>query len=262
MQYETLLFEVEHGVARITLNRPEAANSLNLVMARELMQTAFRCDEDRSVRALVIGATGRFFCAGGDIASFAASGRDMPVLVKEITTYLHAAVSVFARMRAPVVMAVAGTAAGAGMSLACAGDLAVAGESSTFLMAYTGVGLVPDGSSTWYLPRLVGRRRTLELMLVNRALSAREALDWGIVNEVVPDAEGNARALELAQRLASGATESFGATKRLLLASATESLETQMELESRAIAAAARTSDAQEGVRAFLEKRAPAFLGE
>jgi 2-(1,2-epoxy-1,2-dihydrophenyl)acetyl-CoA isomerase len=165
-------------------------------------------------------------------------------------------------MRAPVVMAVAGTAAGAGMSLACAGDLAVAGESAMFQMAYTRIGLVPDGSSTWYLPRLIGRRRALELMLVNRALSAREALGWGIVTEVVPDAQVNERALELAQRLASGATEAFGATKRLLLASANESLETQMELESRAIAAAARTSDAHEGVRAFLEKRAPAFLGE
>jgi 2-(1,2-epoxy-1,2-dihydrophenyl)acetyl-CoA isomerase len=262
MEYETLLFEVEHGVAGITLNRPDAANSLDLTMARELMQAAIRCDEDRSVRAVVIGALGRFFCAGGDVASFAAAGKGMPALVKEITTYLHAAVSLFARMRAPVILAVGGTAAGAGMSLACAGDLAVAGESTKFSMAYTGVGLVPDGSGTWYLPRLVGRRRALELMLLNRPLTAAEALAWGLVNEVVPDAKVNERAVEIARRLASGATEAFGATKRLVLASGSESLETQMELESRAIAGAARTSDAQEGVRAFLEKRSPAFLGE
>lgn len=262
MPYQSLLFDVDAGVACITLNRPDAANALDLTLARELADAALACDEDAAVRAVVIGAAGRFFCSGGDLAAFRGAAEQMPAAIKEIATNLHTALSRLARMRAPVVMAVSGTAAGAGMSLACAGDLAVAGESVKLSMAYTRVGLTPDGSSTWFLPRLIGSRRFLELALLNRTLTASEALDWGIVNEVVADDGVDARARELAARLAAGPTEAFGLTKKLAQSTWVESLESQMELEGRAIADAARTADAREGVDAFFAKRAASFKGE
>lgn len=259
MNFETLLYEVRESVAYVTLAREQAANALDLQMCRDLQEAALACQEDRAVRAVVLGARGRMFCAGGDLASFRAAADEVPQLLRRMTIHLHAAVSILARMDAPVIAAVGGTAAGAGFSLVCAADLAVAGESARFTMAYTRAGLAPDGSSTYMLPRLVGRRRTLELMLTNRLLSAQEALEWGIVNRVVPDAEVSATAGQLARALAEGPTLAFGSVKRLVLRSGAESLESQMELESRAVAEAARTADGREGVRAFLEKRDPRF---
>jgi 2-(1,2-epoxy-1,2-dihydrophenyl)acetyl-CoA isomerase len=210
---------------------------------------------------VVLTGAGRMFCAGGDLGAFAGAGDGVPALLKQITAHLHVAVSRFARMRAPVVAAVNGPAAGAGLSLVCAADLAVASDAAEFTLAYTQVGLAPDGSSTWFLPRLVGTRRALELMLTNRTLSAAEALEMGLVNRVVPAASLLAEAEALAARLASGATEAFGAVKRLLLLSASQSLESQMEWEARAIADTARTRDGAEGIAAFLAKRAPRFEG-
>ena len=261
MGYETLLYELRDGVAHITLNREEAANAINLQMGRDLMTAALQCDEDPAVRAVLIGAKGKIFCAGGDLEGFAASGDAMPRLLKELTTYLHAGISRFARMRAPVIAAVSGTAAGAGFSLACAADLVVCSESAKFTMAYTRVGLTPDGSSTYYLPRLIGPRRTLELMLTNRMLGAQEALEWGLVNQVVPDEKLSAEAETLAKSLAAGPTGAFGALKQLVLNSAHDSLESQMEHEARAIADSARSDDAREGIEAFFGKRRPKFKG-
>jgi 2-(1,2-epoxy-1,2-dihydrophenyl)acetyl-CoA isomerase len=261
MNFETLLYDVNDGIARITLNREKAANALDLQMSKDLMYASLAADEDESVRVVVIGAVGKMFCAGGDIGAFAEAGDTMPALIKEMTTYLHAGISHFARMRAPVIASVAGTAAGAGFSLMCGTDLAICGESAKFTMAYTRVGLTPDGSSTYFLPRLIGTRRTLDLMLTNRVLSAAEALDWGIVSRVVPDDDLASETDKLATGLAKGATRSFGATKQLVMASADQSLEAQMELESRGISDAARRADGREGVRAFLEKRKPDFNG-
>jgi 2-(1,2-epoxy-1,2-dihydrophenyl)acetyl-CoA isomerase len=261
MSFENLHLEINDGVATVTLDRPDAANAINLPLGIDLMHTAIRCDDDPRVRAVVIRGAGRFFCAGGDVASFAESEDSMPSLIKELTTHLHAAISRFARMRAPVITAVQGPAAGAGFSLACAGDLTIASESARFTMAYTRVGLAPDGSSTYWIPRLIGVRRALELMLTNRTLSAAEALEWGLVNRVVADDALEAEVNGLARTLASGPTEAFGLTKRLVLSSATESLESQMEQESRAISDAARTADAREGIAAFLARRDPRFSG-
>jgi 2-(1,2-epoxy-1,2-dihydrophenyl)acetyl-CoA isomerase len=260
MDFETLLFEVRDGVAHITLNRPDAANAINLQLSKDLAYAAMRCDEDPAVRAVLLSAAGKMFCAGGDLRSFAQSGEGMPALIKEITTYLHAGISRLARMRAPVVIAVHGAAAGAGFSLACAGDLAIAATSARFTMAYTAIGLTPDGSATYYLPRLLGTRRSLELMLTNRTLSADEALAWGIVNQVVVDDALAGEAQALAQRLAAGPTEAFGRVKRLVLQNR-ESLETQMEQETREICDAARTADARAAVEAFLAKRKSTFSG-
>jgi 2-(1,2-epoxy-1,2-dihydrophenyl)acetyl-CoA isomerase len=261
MSFETLLFDIKDNVAHVTLNRPDAANAINLQLSKDLAYAAMQCDEDPAVRAVVLTGSGKMFCAGGDVRSFAKSGDKMPALLKEITTYLHAAISRFARMNAPVIVAVNGTAAGAGFSLACAGDLAIAAESAKLTMAYTRIGLTPDGSSTYYLPRLLGTRRTLELMLTNRLLTATEALDWGLLTRVVADDALAEEAEKLARSLADGPTLAFGRVKDLILHSG-DSLESQMERETRLIADSARTADAKEGIHAFLEKRKASFAGK
>jgi len=262
MEYSTLLFDVQDGVAQITLNRPEALNSINLDMARDLMYAVLHCDEDPMIRAVVIKGAGSLFCAGGDLKTFAAQRKHLPYYIKEVTTYLHAAVSRLMRMDPPVVAAVHGYAVGAGMSLAIACDVVIAAQSARFNMAYTRVGLTPDGSSTYFLPRIVGLKRALELTLTNRILSAQEAFEWGIVTKVVTDEELLAQAHAFAKQLAAGAPKALGAAKRLLHSGWTETLETQMEHESQTIAAIAHTSDTHEGITAFIEKRSPKFKGE
>lgn len=261
MSYDTLLFGIADGVATITINRPEAANAMSPQCAAELADVALRCDDDPRVRAVVITGAGRMFCAGGDLGAFAKAGQGSKSLLKKMAGDLHMGLSRFARMSAPVIGAVNGTAAGAGFSLVMACDLAVAAESAVFTMAYTNAGLSPDGGSTFYMPRKIGDRRTRELMLTNRVLKASEAMAWGIVNDVAPDAEVLDRARDLAARLAAGPTLAFGALKNLLNGSFDQTLESQMELEARAIGEMSATADGQEGIRAFLEKRKPEFRG-
>lgn len=261
MGYETLRYELSNGVARITLARPEAANAIDLALARELADAALRCSEDPAVRAVLLTGEGKLFCGGGDIGAFAGAGAEVPALLRQLTGHLHVAVARFAHMRAPLVAAVNGAAAGAGLALVCAADIALASDAAKFTLAYTRLGLAPDGSSTWFLPRLVGARRAAELMLTNRTLSPGEAVEWGLVNRVVPAASLLAEAEALAAELAQGATAAFGAVKRLLLLSASQSLETQMEWESHAIADAARSADGAEGIAAFVGKRSPRFTG-
>jgi len=262
MQYKTLLFDVRDNVAYITLNRPEAANSINLELAKELMYATMHCIYEPAIRAVVLTGAGSMFCSGGDLKSFSTQGENLPYHLRELTTYLHVAISRLTRMDLPVIAAVNGSAAGAGMPLALACDIVIAAESASFTMAYTRIGLTPDGSSTYFLPRLVGLNRALELVLTNRVLSAQEALEWGMVTRVVPDADLPAQAHALAAQLAAGPTRALGLSKRLLRGSYTETLETQMERESQGIASMAYTTDAGEGITAFLNKRTAAFRGE
>ncbi len=262
MTFETLTLDQAGGVATLTLNRPDAANAMNLKMAEELMKVAIQFDEDPSVRAVILtGAGSKMFCAGGDLAAFDAEGDRLPAVIKEMTTYLHAAISRFARMDAPLIAAVNGIAAGAGFSLALMADLVWAAGSAKFTLAYTRAGLVPDGSSTYYLSRIVGLRRAQELALTNRVLTAPEAESWGIVNRVVAADDLMSDVGQLAAELAAGPTSAYGDAKRLINMGTQESLETQMELEARGIASAARGKNAREGIRAFLEKRPPIFDG-
>ena len=258
---KTLVYEVKDQVARITFNRPDAANALDLQMGLDLMHASIQASEDPAVRAVLITGAGKMFSGGGDLKSFAAQGDALPGHLKEVALYLHAAISRFVRMDAPVIAAVNGAAGGAGMSLCLFADLVLAAESAKFTLAYTRAGLNPDGGSTYFLPRIIGVRRALELALTNRVLSAKEALEWGIVTKVVADAELQTEAQALARELAAGATRAFGKAKRLLHHSFSESLETQMELEAQAIADSARTHDAREGIAAFIAKRKPAFRG-
>jgi 2-(1,2-epoxy-1,2-dihydrophenyl)acetyl-CoA isomerase len=261
MTFETLTLERRDGVATITLNRPDAFNALNLRLARELFQATLEVDEDPAVRCVVLTGAGKAFCAGGDVKDFADNLPRIGVLVKELTTYLHGAVSRLCRSDKPVVVAVNGVAAGGGCSLALSGDLVVAAESARFTMAYAKIAATPDGSSSYFLPRLVGIRRAMELYLTNRVLSAREALDWGLVTRVVADAEFRGAVEALARELAQGPTRAFGGAKRLFHQSTWESLETQMELEAQAIAASGHTEDFAAGVTAFAAKKSPSFKG-
>ncbi|MBF0279940.1 MAG: enoyl-CoA hydratase/isomerase family protein [SAR324 cluster bacterium] len=261
MNYETIVVEQQDGVKKITLNRAENANALNMKMGEELMKVAIDCHESENTRAVLLTGKGPMFSAGGDLRSFSEKGDRLSAELVELTTYLHAAVSRFARMDAPLVIAVNGMAAGAGMSLAICGDYVMAAESARFTMAYTKAGLSPDGSSTYYLPRLIGVRRAKELMITNRILSATEALNWGIVNKICQDEQLINEAEKMAQMLAAGPTLSYGVVKELVMHSMTESLESQMENETQAIAKMARSSDAKEGISAFLEKRNPQFQG-
>ena len=261
MGYEAVTYAVKDGIATITLSRPDAYNALNLTMGRDLFHATLEADEDRAVRCVVITGAGRAFCAGGDVKDFAGTPDRIGILVKELTTYLHGAISRLARTAKPVITGVNGIAAGGGMSLALAGDLVVAAESAKFTMAYAKIAASPDGSSSYTLPRLVGIRRALELYYTNRTLTGREAMEWGLVTRVHPDAEFPGALASLARELADGPTLAFGRAKLLFHQSTQESLETQMELEAQAIAASGHTEDFRNGVVAFARKQPVTFKG-
>ncbi len=260
--YTAILFENTNGIARITLNRPDAANGIDMTMGRELMDVALRCDQDESIRVVVLTGSGNFFSAGGDLKAFAGYGDAISERIHELTIYLHAAISRFARMRVPVIVAVNGVAAGAGFSLAMAGDFVLASENAKFTMAYTAAGLSPDGGASYFLPRLVGLRRAQELMISNRRLSADEAQDWGLITRVCAADGLMAEVQDMALQLATGATQAFGAVKKLLTVSFDNGIEAQMALEGQAIAHLASCCDGQEGIQAFLAKRQPLFTGK
>lgn len=262
MSYETILFEVTDGVGKITLNRPNAANGMNPQMMQELHQAAIRCDQDKTIRAVLITGAGKMFSAGGDLKAFEEAGDDIGLLLPQMTMFYHAAVSLLARMDAPVIMAVNGMAAGGGLSFALSGDLIYAAASARFTMAYSAAGLSADGSSSYHLPRLVGLRRAKELMLTNRLLTADEALGYNMIDRVIQDDELMAEAEKQAKAFAQGPTGAYGEIKRLLAGTFGESLETQMEHEARSIVARATSPDGREGIAAFIEKRKPNFKGE
>ena len=257
--YKTILFSKHDRIATITLNRPDEANGLDTQMAEELALAAAKAANDADIKAVVLTGNGRFFCAGGDIKAMEAFGDNCEAGLKHIADELHKAISIFARMDAPLIIAVNGTAAGAGFSLAATGDIVIAAESAKFVMAYTNAGLSPDGSSSYYLPRLIGMRKTQELMLTNRVLSSAEAAEWGVITRAVPSDELMAEALKQAMVFVGGAKGSFSAVKRLLLETWANNLETQMENEGVIISRIADTADGQEGIAAFIAKRKPEF---
>jgi 2-(1,2-epoxy-1,2-dihydrophenyl)acetyl-CoA isomerase len=256
--YETISLDVRVGVAHLTLNRPDAANGINLALARELLDATKAIAADPAARVVLLTGAGARFCAGGDLKGFAAIA-DLPDHLRELLGLLHEAVANLVRGEAPVVAAVQGSAAGAGLGLVGASDLVLAGTSTKFVMAYTGVGLTPDGSSSWFLPRLVGLRRALELALTNRILSADEAETYGLITSVVPDDELAARAETMAASLAAGAPHALAAAKRLLHGSLETTLESHLAQEAEAIANASGSPEGAEGIAAFLEKRPPRF---
>ena len=259
-------FETTGGVATVTLDRPQVRNALSADAMEQLVSALEECRSPR-VRAVVLTGAGGAFCSGADVRGFAdvleGGAEGMSAHLRTQAGRLHRGVIMAIReLPKPVIAAVDGVAAGGGLGLALACDLRLASERARFVMAYAGIGATADGGSTYYLPRLVGPALAMEMYLVNQPISAQRALEMGLVNRVVPGEELERHAMELAGRLASGPTVAFGRVKALMDASWSAELGSQLDAETAAIGGIALTADFQEGVTAFVEKRAPRFTGE
>jgi 2-(1,2-epoxy-1,2-dihydrophenyl)acetyl-CoA isomerase len=259
MKLHTMTYRVDSGVAHIRFTRPEGANAMNSEFATDLREVMIAASFDDAVKAVSVTAEGKVFCAGGDLKYFNTLGDALPQTAASLVTDYHAATYRMNRMPKPVVAGVRGAAGGAGMSLMCAMDLVIAGESAKFTMGYTKAAMTPDGTSSYFLARHIGLRRAMELTLTNRVLSAQEALDWGLVNTVVPDDEVDEAAAELAGSLAAGPARSLGAAKRLIYEGYESELEVAGEREAHAITATMATPDGIEGIAAFAERRPPIY---
>lgn len=260
---DTVLLTRDGLVATLTLNRPDALNSLNPAMIEALVSHAASLAADDSVRVVVVRGAGRHFMAGGDIRSFAERLAEAPAVRSEgfarMIGRLHAAIEHLHRMPQPVVARVQGAVAGFGLSLMNACDLVVASDDSYFASAYRQIGLTPDGGGSWSLPRLVGMRKAMEVLLVGERFGAADALALGLVNRVVPAAELDAATNALAQTLAAGPALATRNAKRLVRESLGRTLSQQLDAEAASFAACAGTHDFVEGITAFLEKRTPQF---
>ena len=262
MEYKVMNFDERENIAWITFNRPDAMNAINKRSIEEFYDIVNRCSTDKTIRAVVLTGSGdRAFCAGGDVAEFAETGEKLEMLVREMTGLLHTGISRLAWLRAPVIAAVNGVAAGAGLSFAACCDLAIAADHARFTSAYTQIGLTPDGSSTFFLTRLLGRRRVMEMYLTNRVLSAQEALDWGLVNRVVPAERVLPAALELAARIAENGPLGVATTKFLMRSTVMRGIEATQPLLAAELDRVFKSEDAAEGARAFAEKRTPQWRG-
>ncbi|MFE3138665.1 enoyl-CoA hydratase/isomerase family protein [Streptomyces scopuliridis] len=249
----------DDGLARITLCRGDAGNAIDLETARGLLDAARACERS-AVRAVLLTAEGKSFCVGGDLREFSRlSGQALAKHLVAVTDALHEALRVFAAIDAPMVAAVQGAVAGAGIGLAAAADVTVAADDASFTAAYTGIGYSPDAGVSWVLPRLIGPKRALDLLLTNRRVPAAEAAALGLVSRVVAAEYVSAEAARTAQGLRDGPTAAFGATRRLVAAGLTSDLGPQLDRETRALAAAAASAEGREGVAAFLGKRPPDF---
>ncbi|HAD09728.1 MAG TPA: enoyl-CoA hydratase [Porticoccaceae bacterium] len=261
MSYKTIKFSRQNNIARITLARPEAANALNFDMGEELYDVAKVCRDDAEVRAVILDAEGKIFCAGGDVMTFAEAGEELPATLRKLLDTFHPAVATLSTMNAPVIAGVQGIAAGAGLSLLSSCSFVIASDKASFMMAYTGIGMSPDGSATYFLPRQIGLRRAEEMMVTNRRLNASEAEQWGLVNQVTAADKLTPTVEELAARIAKGPTLAYGATRRLLLESFDNSFAQQLKAEEKGIIDMARTEDGLGGVAAFRAKQEMEFKG-
>jgi 2-(1,2-epoxy-1,2-dihydrophenyl)acetyl-CoA isomerase len=250
-----VIFTVADGVASVELNRPDAFNALDLPMGLALKQAFEHVAADDSARVVLLSGRGRSFCAGGDVKSMAAAP-DRGAFLFELATAAHEAILALIDLDLPVIAAVQGAAAGAGLALTLASDLVLAGESARFLTAYAGIGLTPDCGTSWLLPATVGQRRALEMALTGRVLSAPEALEWGLVTRSVPDDDLEAAAAELARALAAGPSAALGAARRLIRDSPMRSLRDHLDAEAHAIAAAGTSAESRALVEAFARKAA------
>jgi 2-(1,2-epoxy-1,2-dihydrophenyl)acetyl-CoA isomerase len=255
-----LLLEVADSVATLTLDRPDALNSLTVPLKEELLATFRRIARDPDVRAIVLTGAGRAFCAGQDLRERLEPGA--APLAKEVRERYNPLILAMRTLEKPIVGAINGVAAGAGASLAFACDIRIAAEGATFVLAFGRVGLVPDSGATWFLPHLVGAAKAAELALIGESLSAADAERFGLVARVVPVESLMDEARALAIRLASGAPRAIALTKRALNRSWDATLEESLEYEAYLQGIAGATADHREGLAAFDEKRPPHFSGE
>jgi 2-(1,2-epoxy-1,2-dihydrophenyl)acetyl-CoA isomerase len=263
VSYETVIWEQDGGVGRITLNRPETLNAWTAQFGRDLKQVVVEDAADESVRAVLVTGAGRGFSSGADLKSGFDPHPDdgMPDVRKELHELYHPIIAGIRRLEKPVVAAVNGPAVGIGCSLALACDLVFAAESAFFGLAFVNIGLMPDGGSTLFVPATVGKARAFQMALLGERVESRKALDWGLVNYVHPDDRLMDEAQALVERLAAGPTRSYASSKKALNQMIYPDLDGQLDLEAELQHALARSKDFMEGVAAFVEKRDAAFSG-
>ncbi len=262
MTYQFILAGVANGVLSITLNRPDVLNSFTRAMAREVQDALQQAVTDSSVRAVLLTGAGRGFCAGQDLSEVLPhDAGPMPDISEIVRDSYNPIILAIRTLEKPVICAVNGVAAGAGANLAFACDLTIAAEEAVFVESFAKLGLIPDTSGTFFVPRLVGMQRATGMFFLGEKMTAAKARDWGLIWDVVPLAELHESARALAASLATQATRGFGLTKRALNASFSNTLDAQLEVEASCMQEAGRTDDYAEGVRAFLAKRKPVYRG-
>lgn len=262
MAFETIQFDVAGGVATLTLNRPDRLNSFTVAMHGEVAAALDHVDRDEAVRALVLTGAGRGFCAGQDLSDRAvAPGGEAVDLGASVELYYAPLIRRLTGLPKPVVAAVNGVAAGAGANIALACDIVIAARSAKFIQSFANIGLIPDSGGTWVLPRLVGQARALGLALTGEPLPAEKAEAWGLIWKCVDDEALASEVDALARKFATGPTRGLARTKQLIRAATLKSLDEELTLERDAMRELGFSCDYQEGVAAFMAKRAPAFTG-
>jgi 2-(1,2-epoxy-1,2-dihydrophenyl)acetyl-CoA isomerase len=263
MTFETITYQVEAGIARLTLNRPDRLNSFTDAMHEEIRQAMDALEADASARVLVLTGAGRGFCAGQDLNDRSvSSGDELPDLGASVEKNYKPLVLRLQNLRMPSICAVNGVAAGAGASLALACDIVIAAKSASFLQAFSKIGLIPDTGGTWFLPQRVGMARAMGLALLAEKLPAEKAAEWGLIWACVEDAELAASIDKIATQFASAPTRALVRTRQAMRASMNNTLETQLDLEGSMMRELGQAHDYREGVAAFMAKRAPVFKGE
>ncbi|MDV7559608.1 2-(1,2-epoxy-1,2-dihydrophenyl)acetyl-CoA isomerase PaaG [Acinetobacter baumannii] len=262
MDYQNIIAEEKNGVGYLTFNRPKALNSFNVDMHREVAEVLSQWTKNPDVRCVVISGEGRGFCAGQDLGDRVVDpNADAPDLGYSIETYYNPLIKTIVNMPKPVICAVNGVAAGAGANIALACDLVIAAKSANFVQAFCRLGLVPDSAGTWFLPRAVGHARAMGLALLGDKLPAETAKEWGMIWDVVEDAELKAKVTELAERLAKQPTFGLSLIKKAIHQSSNNTFDEQVLLERDLQRIAGRSEDYREGVQAFMNKREPNFKG-
>lgn len=261
MEFESIIFERSDGIAVIRMNRPKELNTLSMSLVADLLKALEICWDDGGAKAVVITGSGRTFCAGGDAVTFMNSS-DLGDTTRQMTKAFDPLISGIRRMGKPVIAMINGACMGAGLSLAAACDLRICGASAVFRQAYTSVGLVPDGAWSLLVPLLIGFGRANGLIFLDPAIDARKALEIGLVNEVIEDAELETATLKHAARLAKGPLTAFAIAKDNLNRAMLVLLESQLEQERLGMMRAGRTRDALEGLQSMLSRRKPEFRGE
>lgn len=257
------LLSLQDGVAHLQLNRPESANGLDIPTLKDLYNALMVCHGDRRVRVVLLTGKGANFCAGGDVKTFKNKGDGLSEYIRQATLHLQVVINAMVHLDAPVIAAVQGFAAGGGgMGLVCAADIVIAADTSQYMVGATRVAMAPDAGLSVTLPRLIGARRAAELLLMNPTLSAAEAKDLGLVNQLVPENELLEQARAYAGKMAKGAPLALAATKRLLWTGTGLGIDAAMPEEARTVAELCKTADVQEGLSAVIERRKPEFKGE
>lgn len=264
MAYQTVAYTIKDGVATIMLNRPDALNALSLQLAKDLRQAVEKSRDDEA-RAVILTGSGRAFCSGGDLREMRSMGEEqgsIEAFLDEPLKALHEVILLIRQTEIPFVAAVNGVCAGAGTNFALACDIVLAADDASFNEAFVRIGLSPDCGGSFFLPRAVGEKLAAEMLMTGATVTAQRAAEIGMINRVVPAAELMAEASKLAAQLASGPTAAIGRVKRMLNATFSNTLEEQLSLEADCQVESGKSSDFNEGVAAFFEKRAPKFSGK